>query len=159
LAQIDEIVGKALAEADPAGLARIARAQNRKARPPPCRRYDAKRLDCPRADPRPLEGGSPAGYLDAAIGLRIEVLQGAAAATPEIPASGLGVLVSGSNQFGHSRLMAIAAAPLEHNPNLIARRGEGQLNRLAMPSCDAVAVAADSLDPSLDQLPSGFHDR
>ena len=149
-AQIDEIVAKPLAKPDPRRLPRIAWPREPEPGPSPHRRHLPQRRDRCRVDPDPFERIQEAGELDRLVEDRLDMLQRAPAAAAEMATGWRGASWTRVEQLDHPPFAAAATAGAEPGANAIARGGERQIDRLALPSRDAVGAGADSFDQQLD---------
>ena len=150
LAQIDEIVAKPLAKPDPRRLPRIAWPREPEPGPSPHRRHLPQWRDRCRVDPDPFERIQEAGELDRLVEDRLDMLQRAPAAAAEMATGWRGASWTRVEQLDHPPFAAAATAGAEPGANAIARGGERQIDRLALPSRDAVGAGADSFDQQLD---------
>jgi hypothetical protein len=146
LRQIDEVVAKPLAEADPCRDPRIVRPRQAQPRAPPCRRDNLQRLHEARLDTDPFERAVKSAELECSIGSLVEMLQRAAAAMAEMPAGGFGAPAPGGQPLDNPAFAPAAAAGAEPDTYMVARHREGQKHRLAVMFGDPVAARADPLD-------------
>ncbi len=160
-AQIDEFVREALAKPDTYRLARVTRARKTEPCPSPHWRNHPQRLDDHGVDPGPFQRVQQPAELDLPVEIGIEVLQRAAAASPEVATGRRNAPRARIEKFDDVPFQSAAAAEGEPGTHMVARHGEREKDGLASPSRDAVPGGADALDRQFHQFafPSPHCDR